>query len=597
MDIAVPNGFEISADGGATWVTQASLPPAFNSDVLVRMSGDTAGTFGGNIVHSSSGFADALLPVAGTVGGQGGYAEDLFISEYIEGSSYNKALEIFNGTGMPVDLSNYRVELYSNGSPTAGNTLTMTGTLAHGEVYVIANSGAVQAILDEADITSTVTYYNGDDALALLKISPDTTYVDIFGVIGDDPGSAWVSGDHSTGEHTLVRKPTVVEGVSVNPTGTGPGAFVTLETEWDVYPQDTLDYLGAHTFSPDTPVAETPVLDPPGGVFFSTLNVTMSTTTPGATIYNTDDGSTPSDTNGYVYTGAVAVSTTTTLKAIAYAPGYTPSGVASETYVFPVVVNDIAELRAQATGTTMYMLSGEAILTFQQSNRNQKYIQDATAAIVIDDPAGIITTTYNLYDGITGVTGTLGTYAELLQFTPVADPGPATSSGNTVVPEVRTLASLTPADQAKLIKVMNVTLDSSGGNFASYAQNIDATDPTATLTLRTFPDTDYSGTPIPVDPVNITCLVGQYNTGMQISPRFLADFEPYGVTLDSPVVSVMETGGTIWLSWNDVDGATSYRVEHSDDPYTGYTVLGTTNNIEYSTPANGKKFFRVIAVQ
>lgn len=599
ITVSVDSPFELSVTGSSSWQTSLTLAMDFSGLLYVRLNSAITGEFTGTIEHTTYGATPEYIELTGTTSPPAGsYATDLFFSEYIEGSSSNKALEIFNGTGMPVDLSNYRVELYSNGSSTAGNTLTMTGTLAHGEVYVIANSGAVQAILDEADVTSSVTFFNGNDALALLKISPDTTYVDIFGVIGDDPVTAWVSGDHSTGEHTLVRKPTIVEGVTENPTGTGTGAFVTLETEWDVYPQNTVDYLGAHTFSPDTPVAETPVLDPPGGVYFSTVNVTMSTTTPSATIYYTDDGSTPSDTNGFVYTGAVAVSTSTTLKAIAYAPGYTASGVASETYVFPVVVNDIAELRAQTIDNeTIYMLSGEAILTFQQPTRNQKFIQDATAAIVIDDDSSIITTTYNLYDGITGITGTLGTYAELLQFTPVTDPGPATSTGNTVVPEVRTLASLTPADQAKLIKVMNVTLDSTSGNFASYAQNIDATDPTATLTLRTFPNTDYSGTPIPVDPVNITCLVGQYNTGMQISPRFLADFEPYGVTLDSPVVSVMETGGTIWLNWNDVDGATSYRVEHSDDPYTGYTVLGTTNNIEYSTPANGKKFFRVIAVQ
>jgi len=60
----------------------------------------------------------------------------LFFSEYIEGSSYNKALEIFNGTGGAVDLSGYSVELYSNGSGTASQSVTLAGTLADSDVFL-----------------------------------------------------------------------------------------------------------------------------------------------------------------------------------------------------------------------------------------------------------------------------------------------------------------------------------------------------------------------------------------------------------------------------------------------------------------------------
>jgi predicted extracellular nuclease len=75
-----------------------------------------------------------------------GAASDLFFSEYIEGSSNNKALEIFNGTGSTVDLSAYSVELYTNGSTTVGNKVTLSGSLANNAVYIIANSSAVAAI-------------------------------------------------------------------------------------------------------------------------------------------------------------------------------------------------------------------------------------------------------------------------------------------------------------------------------------------------------------------------------------------------------------------------------------------------------------------
>ncbi len=607
VSVAAP--FELGTAETGPWSASLDLAYNFNGLIYVRMNAPDAGDYNGTIVHATANATNFELAVSGTATPPAGnYAVDLFFSEYLEGLSNNKALEIFNGTGSPVDLGAYKVYLYSNGSPTPGNTLTFTpGTmLAHNDVYVIANSSANASILAVADVTSTVTYFNGDDALALIKVVDENdTFVDIFGVIDQDPGTQWTAdGGYSTLDKTLVRKPTVTGGVTVNPTNNGDGIttdFVTLGTEWDVYPVDTVSYLGAHTFTPGAQVAEAPVLDPAGGIYSSTVNVTMSSTTPGATIYYTTDGSIPSDTNGFNYsvTGPVAVSGTTTVKAITYAPGFTPSSVTTETYIFPTPVPDIATLRAQATGTTMYRLTGEAVLTFQQVTRHQKYIQDATAAIVIDDPAGIITTTYNLYDGITGITGTLGQYQNLLQFTPVADPGAATSIGNVIVPELRTFASLTTSDQAKLIKVLNVTLDTTTGNFGSAAENILATDPTATLTMRTFPATDYSGTPIPADPINLTCLVGQYQTSMQVSPRFLADFEALG-TLERPVVTVtVDENGNIVLSWNAVPGATSYRiVYHADNPFAPdneWTTLGTTDQTSFQWPSGLRGWFRVYA--
>ena len=63
---------------------------------------------------------------------------DVFFSEYIEGSSFNKALEIYNGTGAPVDLGagNYVLQLHTNGSPTVSQSVSLTGTIANGDVFV-----------------------------------------------------------------------------------------------------------------------------------------------------------------------------------------------------------------------------------------------------------------------------------------------------------------------------------------------------------------------------------------------------------------------------------------------------------------------------
>jgi hypothetical protein len=167
-------------------------------------------------------------------------ATDLIISEYVEGSSSNKYIEIFNGTGLSVDLSNYRLRLYSNGASSPSSDIQLSGTLDNNETIVYKNSSAT--IYGGAATTNAAVNFNGDDAVALYKISTSSN-VDIFGCIGEDPGSAWTSGSHSTVDKTLVRKATITSGITANP-ATG---FPSLVSEWDVYPQDNVSNLGSHT--------------------------------------------------------------------------------------------------------------------------------------------------------------------------------------------------------------------------------------------------------------------------------------------------------------------------------------------------------------
>ena len=176
---------------------------------------------------------------------------DLFFSEYIEGSSNNKALEIYNPTGAAVDLSAYRVEIHSNGSlidDTPSNALDLTGTLASGEVYVIGNGSAtgVDPIISaQFDITSNVTFFNGDDIVVLKK---DGVIIDVIGIpTGTDPGNGWeIAGvADATADHTIVRKPNIV----------GPNATFN-PTEWIVYDNGTFTLLGDHECMYPAPVAE-----------------------------------------------------------------------------------------------------------------------------------------------------------------------------------------------------------------------------------------------------------------------------------------------------------------------------------------------------
>lgn len=174
-----------------------------------------------------------------------GPATDLFFSEYLEGSSSNRALEIFNGTGAEVDLSDYRVEYFSGWSSSPTYTLTLSGILADGETQVIAHPSSFPNILTRANVTSSsVTSFDGNDQLALKKLST-ASYVDIIGRIGTDPGFYWGTGTLVTKDRTLVRKSTVTGGVTSNPAS----GFPTLATEWDSYYLNSYSRLGSHSLA------------------------------------------------------------------------------------------------------------------------------------------------------------------------------------------------------------------------------------------------------------------------------------------------------------------------------------------------------------
>ena len=201
----------------------------------------------------------SLTPMAGSpVRAQA--PTDLLISEYVEGSSDNKALEIYNGTGAAINLAAglYSIEIYFNGSTLAGTTIELTGTVGDGDVYVVADNDAGSAILTETDQTSTSNFFNGDDAVALLK---NGVIIDVIGQMGFDPGYYWGSGDVSTQNHTLRRKETIDTGDA-----NGGDAFDPA-LEWDGYAEDTFDGLGSHTVGgPDyTPIYDIQYTADPGG--------------------------------------------------------------------------------------------------------------------------------------------------------------------------------------------------------------------------------------------------------------------------------------------------------------------------------------------
>lgn len=162
--------------------------------------------------------------------------DDLIISEYVEGTSNNKALEIYNGTGAAVDLTGYRIQGFQNGGTAVGYTVPLEGSLAPGEVYVVAHS---QWALDYTPDQTFNMQFNGDDAVVLSTTAG--AVVDSLGQVGFDPGDAWGTPPTTTFDATLVRNPDVCAGDTVTDDVFDPA------TEWTGLPTNDVTNLGGHT--------------------------------------------------------------------------------------------------------------------------------------------------------------------------------------------------------------------------------------------------------------------------------------------------------------------------------------------------------------
>jgi predicted extracellular nuclease len=189
---------------------------------------------------------------------------ELFFSEYIEGWSQNKAIEVYNPTNATVDLSDYRIERYSNGATnsSAGGITTLSGMLASGDAFVLTNGESdttstfgfcdpiLLAMADFAEPNGsypTPMHMNGNDAMVLTK---NGLIIDVIGKVGEDPSSgAWTAdaasgftlGTWWTANHTLIRKSTVLKGDNNGLDLFDPSA------EWDSLPAPNWSNLGSHT--------------------------------------------------------------------------------------------------------------------------------------------------------------------------------------------------------------------------------------------------------------------------------------------------------------------------------------------------------------
>jgi len=174
---------------------------------------------------------------------------DLFISEYIEGSGNNKAIEIYNPTAAPINLATYDLVYYSNGSGTVSGTFALSGTIPAYGTHVVSNSSASAAILALSNQTTAgvVLTFNGDDAVVLRKSGVS---IDVIGQIGTDPGAEWGAGNQSTADNTIIRNFAIQIGDA-----NGADAF-NPATEWTGFATDYISDLGTHANSCAPPMPE-----------------------------------------------------------------------------------------------------------------------------------------------------------------------------------------------------------------------------------------------------------------------------------------------------------------------------------------------------
>ena len=174
---------------------------------------------------------------------------ELFISEYVEGSGNNKALELYNPTNNAIALDAYSVQVYFNGNTTAGTTINLSGSIAAGATFVIADNDSVAQLLALTDLQVTQSLWNGDDTITLSK---DGVVLDSIGQLGVDPGSAWGSGSITTANDTLRR---AVVSYDANPNDSFDPA-----TQWLGFAQDDFSDIGLFNGEGGDPGDPDPIL-------------------------------------------------------------------------------------------------------------------------------------------------------------------------------------------------------------------------------------------------------------------------------------------------------------------------------------------------
>lgn len=459
-----------------------------------------------------------------------------------------KVVEIYaNGT---VDFALYSFENQSNANTTwAGTTsLAPLGVRTNEFVYLTTSVSAASLLTEFPSITATnqlvtnAANNNGDDKVRIIDAAMNT--IDQYGVTDvRGTGQAWEYSD------SFAKR--------IN--GTGPDAVFNV-ANWTYGGVGFLDGLGECQMSGTatfetliggiatytTTASTTPtltILTPANGSTLDsgTFNVTLSVSNfnvamtggDGFITYQLDNNAAVNkfDTNPISFTNLAAGPHTIVVNLLNNA-GAALSPAVSQTLNVTVSANiqaqDIAALRAVTLPSSdIYTLSNAVLVTQVQSFRNQRWIEDTSAAIVIDDPSGVATSPINIGDQVTGISGRLSDFNGLRQFTPIADFS-ASSTGNTVTPQVVTIAMLTANPEnyeSEFVEIQNATFTNANGTLV-FANNTEEPIMAAggTFNVRPVFGADYVGSVVPTASTSVAGnILQRNNTEYTIAPRSTAD--------------------------------------------------------------------------
>ncbi len=480
------------------------------------------------------------------------FGQDLIITGTFDGpltGGIPKGIELYVINNIS-DLSIYGVGSANNGDGSDGEEFTFPADAATAGdfIYIASEDIEFTNFFGFApNYTSGAMSINGDDAIELFM---NGGVVDIFGDINvDGTGEPWeyldgwayrVDGTGPDGSTFVLANWTfsginTFDGETTNATSAIPFPVGTYTYTASSDPAITILYPANTTYNPEITAYD---------VTFNVANFVVASSGGDGYIKYSLDGATSIDyyTTDPITLSGLASGAHTFYMELVDNSGAVLSPEVNDQVAFDIAAyTDVANLAALRAGTEgdYYRVTGEVFGTYAQANRNQKWVQDTTAGMKIDDNDGIITTVYSEGDGVVNLRGKLDSYNQVLQLVPTADPGAPNSTGNVITPEVITLLDLTGtkalADyESELIKVLNVTIsdyDDGGAGTADgtfqAGENYPIDDTTATSFLRTdFYDADYvvNNEALPTATIDMVCIVGGYNGDPQITPRSFFDF-------------------------------------------------------------------------
>lgn len=216
-----------TASSDASWCTVSPANLTGDGDLTVHATANDGAARSAKITITNGSGLKATITVS-QAGESTGGGNEIFISEYVEGSSNNKYIEIYNPTDQAIDLSAYKLALNTNGANGwSSNENTLEGTLAPKSVIVYKHPQAA-IYTGEATVLSKAINFNGNDPIGLFK---NNELIDIVGTFNG--GGADFAKDKTLRRNSSVSSP--------NP--------VYVVDEWDIFAKDDVSGLGSHTMN------------------------------------------------------------------------------------------------------------------------------------------------------------------------------------------------------------------------------------------------------------------------------------------------------------------------------------------------------------